>query len=77
MDVVSKFPTGDDWPDLDEREHDRRAKVLWDITLRVMADGPHKARPAAVRGRLFAPFDALEGYDELLAEAERRADEVE
>lgn len=73
--AIGALPTADDWPDLDARELDRREQVLWGITQRIMEDGPHRAKPSAERGRQFIPFAALRGYDEMIAEVERRSRE--
>lgn len=68
---VRGIPGLDDWPDLvDPLERDCRKKTLEAIRQRVREDGPHRARSSVERGRLFMPFAALKGYDEMLAGAE-------
>lgn len=73
MRVLAGLPKAEDWPDIDDAERQRRERVLWDVTLRVMEDGPRKAKPSPERGRQFMPFAALRGYDEMIAEVERRS----
>lgn len=70
---IATLPTCDQWPDLPEGELDHRRQVLWDISLRIMKDGPHVARPSDDRGRQFMPFAALRGYGEMLREVEEEA----
>lgn len=60
------IPSLDEWPDLGARELERRARVLADIRQRVVEHGPHRAVAAPERGRLFMPFAALKGYDDLV-----------
>ena len=55
-------------PTAQERHH--RQAVLRDIATRLEADGPHEALPGPGRARQFAPFAALKGYRELIAEVE-------
>lgn len=58
-------------------ERERRTLVLADIAQRIRADGPHRAVPSDDRGRQFLPFDALKGYDEMVAQAEGAADDCD
>lgn len=74
LEELRGLPSCDAWPDLPEYERERRKRILWEISLRIMKDGPHRARPADERGRQFMPFAALRGYGEMLKEEERRAD---
>lgn len=62
---------GDPWPGIGAEEAEHRLSVLAGIADRLAEGGPHRARDCAERGRLFAPFAALQGLDEVLAEAER------
>jgi hypothetical protein len=71
---LAALPTVDEWRGLDAMERDRRALVLADIAQRVREDGPHQAVPADDRGRQFLPFDALKGYDEMVAQTEDAVD---
>ena len=52
-------------------EQERRARILDDIRQRIALDGPRVAAPSPDRGRLFMPFAALKGYEQLVEEAER------
>lgn len=63
---LAHIPSLDEWPDLGARELERRARVLADIRQRVVEHGPHRAVAAPERGRLFMPFAALKGYDDLV-----------
>lgn len=63
---LARIPSLDEWPDLGARELERRARVLADIRQRVVEHGPHRAVAAPERGRLFMPFAALKGYDDLV-----------
>lgn len=67
---LARVPELDAWPGLSARERERRAVVLADIRRRIARDGPHEAVPSPERGRLFQPFAALKGYDELTRETE-------
>lgn len=69
------LPSVDEWPDLDVLERERRACVLADIARHVREDGPRVAVPAADRGRQFLPFAALNGFDDMVAETERDAND--
>ena len=51
-------------------ERERRAWTLDQIRRRILEDGPRRAVASPERGRLFMPFAALEGYGEMLVEAE-------
>lgn len=72
---LASLPTLDDWPGLDDEERAHRERTLDAIAARVREDGPHIAMPTPERGRQFMPFAALKGYDEMLRDAERRAQE--
>ena len=61
------------WPDIGEREQERREAVLRGIVQRIVEDGPRRAMASPERGRQFIPFAALRGYDEMLEEVELRA----
>ncbi len=50
-------------------ERVRRNIILRDIHTQIAKNGPHVARPHADRARQFMPFDALQGYDEMIAQA--------
>lgn len=63
---LARIPSLDEWPGLDTRERERRDRVLADIRQRVAEHGPHHAVAAPERGRLFMPFAALKGYDDLV-----------
>lgn len=63
---LARIPSLDEWPDLGARELEQRARVLADIRQRVVEHGPHRAVAAPERGRLFMPFAALKGYDDLV-----------
>lgn len=69
--AISALPTAETWPDIGSRERERRERILWEISLRIMEDGPRRAVPSPDRGRQFIPFAALKGYDEMLAQTER------
>lgn len=71
LQALAGLPRAEDWPDIDDAERQRREQVLWDVALRVMEDGPRRAKPSPERGRQFMPFAALRGYDEMIAEVER------
>lgn len=73
--ALSSLPTAEEWPDISAQERERRERVLWEIALRVMEDGPRHPVPSPERGRQFIPFAALKGYDEMLAQVEERAAE--
>lgn len=55
-------------------EQERRARILDDIRQRIALDGPRIAASSPDRGRLFMPFAALKGYEQLVEEAERDDD---
>lgn len=69
--AISALPTAESWPDIGSQERERRERILWEISLRIMEDGPRRAAPSPERGRQFIPFAALKGYDEMLAQTER------
>lgn len=69
--AISALPTAETWPDIGSQERERRERILWEISLRIMEDGPRRAVPSPERGRQFIPFAALKGYDEMLAQTER------
>lgn len=73
--AIAGLPTPDVWPDLDQTERTRRTRILWEISVRIMADGPRRAIPSPERGRQFLPFAALQGYDQMIAETERKSQE--
>lgn len=73
--ALASLPTADEWPDISQQERERRERVLWEISLRIMEDGPRRPVPSPERGRQFIPFAALKGYDEMLAQTERHAAE--
>lgn len=75
--ALAALPTPDDWPDISDQERERRERVLWEISLRLMEDGPRRAKPSAERGRQFMPFAALRGFDEMIAEVERKSRQEE
>ena len=64
------LPSLDMWPDLDAFECERRAVILRDIEQRLAESGPRRPVPDPNRGRLFMPFAALEGYDQMIDQAE-------
>ena len=64
------LPSLDMWPDLDAFECERRAVILRDIEQRLTENGPRRSAPDPNRGRLFMPFAALEGYDQMIDQAE-------
>lgn len=57
---------------LDGSERERRRLVLQEVEARLRETGPRQARPSPQRASQFMPFAALKGYDELIAEAERK-----
>lgn len=67
---LARIPAIDEWPGLDTRERERRARVLADIRQRVVERGPHRAAASPERGKLFMPFAALKGYDDLVKDVE-------
>ena len=69
---LALVPGADTWPGLADRERERRAVVLAAIRRRIEEDGPHEAVPSPERGRLFQPFAALKGYDEMTRETETK-----
>lgn len=68
--AIALLPDVDTWPSLPLGERERRQAVLDDIARRIREDGPRRPVNDPDRGRLFMPFAALKGYDELTAEAE-------
>lgn len=73
LDALAGLPRADAWPDVDDAERARRERVLWEISLRLLEDGPRRAKPGPERGRQFMPFAALRGYDEMIREVERKS----
>lgn len=67
---LALVPGDDTWPEITNRERERRAVVLAAIRRRIVEDGPHEAVASPERGRLFQPFAALKGYDEMTKETE-------
>lgn len=67
------MPGPGDWPGLPLPELEHRMAVLAEVRRRVGEDGPRRPSHGPERGRLFAPFAALRGYDELIEEAERNS----
>ena len=70
---IGRLPLASSWPDIDEREQERREAVLRGIVQRIVEDGPRRAMASPERGRQFIPFAALRGYDEMLEEVELHA----
>lgn len=70
---IGRLPLASSWPDIGEREQERREAVLRGIVQRIVEDGPRRAMASPERGRQFIPFAALRGYDEMLEEVELRA----
>lgn len=73
--TIAALPRAEEWPDIDDAERMRRERVLWEVALRLLEDGPRRATPSSERGRQFMPFAALRGYDEMIAEVERASRE--
>lgn len=69
FEALAALPSLDEWPGLPEQEREHRRAVLYDVALRVLADGPRRARPSPERGRQFLAFAALQGYGEMVEEA--------
>jgi hypothetical protein len=69
--ALANLPTLGEWPDLPLPEQERRQAILNDIAKRIRENGPRHATASPDRGRLFMPFSALKGYDELMEETER------
>lgn len=69
FEALAGLPSLDDWPGLPEAEREHRRAVLYDVMMRVLADGPRRARPSPERGRQFLAFAALQGYGEMVEEA--------
>lgn len=67
--LLADLPVPNDWPGLPLPELERRAALLAEIRRRVEEDGPRRASAGPGRGRLFIPFAALRGYEEMIAEA--------
>lgn len=67
--LLADLPVPSDWPGLSLPELGRRAALLAEIRRRVEEDGPRRACTDLGRGRLFIPFAALRGYEEMIAEA--------
>ena len=63
---IGRLPLASSWPDIGEREQERREAVLRGIVQRIVEDGPRRAMASPERGRQFIPFAALRGYDEML-----------
>lgn len=76
LDAIAGLPHAGSWPDIDDAERRRRERVLWEIALRILEDGPRHATPSPERGRQFMPFAALRGYDEMIREVERTSKET-
>lgn len=70
---IGRLPLASSWPDIGEREQERREAVLRGIVQRIVEDGPRRAMASPERGRQFIPFAALRGYGEMLEEVELRA----
>ncbi len=68
--ALDAVPGIETWKGLTPMERERREGILRDIRTRVAEDGPRRAVPSPERGRLFMPFSALSGYEEMLAETE-------
>lgn len=73
---AARIPDMSTWPELAPDEAARRAQLLDDIARRVAACGVRRAAPSPDRGRLFMPFAALKGYDEVVAQAKTAAQEA-
>lgn len=73
---LARVPADDSWPGLPAAEREHRAWVLAQIRRRIVEDGPHVAVASPDRGRLFQPFAALRGYDEVTREVEWVAGET-
>lgn len=58
------------WEGLDPMEREHREWALDQIMQRIAEERPRRAVASPARGRLFMPFAALEGYGEMLVEAE-------
>ena len=71
------LPSLDMWPDLDAFERERRAVILRDIEQRLSENGPRYPATDPNRGRLFMPFAALEGYDQMIDQAEEEIGALE
>lgn len=71
------LPNLDVWPDLDAFERERRAVILCDIEQRLAENGPRRPATDPNRGRLFMPFAALEGYDQMIDQAEEEMGALE
>ena len=71
------LPNLDAWPDLDAFERERRAVILRDIEQRLSENGPRRPAIDPNRGRLFMPFAALEGYDQMIDQAEEEIGALE
>lgn len=67
---LDAIPPIDTWEGLQPMERERREGILRDIRMRIEEGGPRRAVADPTRGRLFMPFAALEGYGEMLEEAE-------
>lgn len=53
-------------------ERERRRLVLQEVEARLRENGPRRAQPGPDRASQFMPFAALKGYNEMIAEVERR-----
>jgi hypothetical protein len=58
---IGRLPLASSWPDIGEREQERREAVLRGIVQRIVEDGPRRAMASPERGRQFIPFAALRG----------------
>ncbi|HIU04765.1 MAG TPA: hypothetical protein IAD14_04800 [Candidatus Coprousia avicola] len=64
--LLSALPGADAWSGLPADERARRTAVLRDIRKRIERDGPRRPCADSGRGRLFIPFAALKGFEELI-----------
>lgn len=69
---LERVPSIHEWPCLSPYEQERRKFILAEIRQRIQECGPHRARIDPQRGRLFMPFAALKGYNELVENEESR-----
>lgn len=67
--LLADLPVPSDWPGLPLPELERRGALLAEIRRRVEEDGPRRTSAGPGRGRLFIPFAALRGYEEMIEEA--------
>lgn len=68
--ALDAVPGVDTWQGLQPMERERREGILRGIRMRIAERGPRRAVPSPERGRLFMPFAALDGYEEMLVETE-------